>query len=200
VVIVECANCGKRYPETANRANDPNRRNYCGRACYAEGRKKFCRRPVADRFWEKVQKTDDCWNWIGQLDRKGYGTLGSGGREGRMTHAHRIAWAILIGDIPDRMNVLHKCDNRRCVNPDHLFLGTNADNMKDKIAKGRQTRGSNCPSAKLTEEKVIEIRRRYAAGEMDQAALAWEYGVGLATICEAISGKTWGHVPPTTQG
>jgi hypothetical protein len=149
---------------------------------------------MRERFWKNTEKADGCWNWTGQLDRKGYGVMNVGGRKGNMVHAHRVAYTLVIGMFADGLQVLHKCDNKRCVNPDHLFLGTNADNMRDKITKGRQAKGEGITGSKLTIEKVVEIRRRYAAGESDQPTLAREYGVGVATVCQAISGKTWAHV------
>ena len=95
-------------------------------------------RPIADRFWEKVSKTDSCWVWTGVKTRGGYGYLHkSSGTEQQSRRAHRISWELHNGQIPDGLWVLHKCDNPPCVNPDHLFLGDRKANMDDCAAKGR---------------------------------------------------------------
>ena len=98
-----------------------------------------------DRFWRKVDKSGECWLWQGATYcRMHYGCLGIGGRT---TRAHRFSWELHNGPIPDGLCVLHRCDVPRCVNPDHLFLGTKLDNMKDRTAKGRhwESRKTHCP-------------------------------------------------------
>lgn len=102
-------------------------------------RKPRKRRPIEDRFWEKVQKTDSCWLWTGSKQgRMGYGYLHIGGKKDRKpSRAHRLSWVIHNGPIPDGLYVLHKCDVPACVNPDHLFLGDHKANMQDCASKGR---------------------------------------------------------------
>jgi hypothetical protein len=100
-------------------------------------------RPVADRFWPKVEKTDGCWLWTGATDRRGYGKIFDGA--GKLLIASRVAHELCIGPIPDGLCVLHKCDNPPCVNPDHLFLGTFGDNTQDMLAKGRNRNGYSPP-------------------------------------------------------
>ena len=96
------------------------------------------RKPIEDRFWEKVSKEDGCWNWVGSTQGFGYGYLHTGDKTNRKpVSAHRYSWALHNGPIPDGLWVLHKCDNPSCVNPDHLFLGDRTDNMRDCAAKGR---------------------------------------------------------------
>lgn len=93
---------------------------------------------IEDRFWSKVRKDDGCWEWTASVNRRGYGWLHFGGKvERKALKAHRVSWEIHNGPIPDGLWVLHKCDNPRCVRPDHLFLGDRTDNMRDCAAKGR---------------------------------------------------------------
>lgn len=93
-----------------------------------------------ERFWKKVQKTDWCWIWTASFFTNGYGQFRHGSRTDgtrKLDHAHRMAYRLEVGQIPEGMLVCHKCDNKKCVNPDHLFLGTSKDNTQDMIKKGR---------------------------------------------------------------
>lgn len=144
-----------------------------------------------DRFWQKVEKTEGCWNWKGAKHVKGYGAFRYNNRMGR---AHRASYEMFCGPIPDGMLVLHKCDNPSCVNPDHLFLGTNSDNMADKVAKGREAhvgvKGVAHPRAKLTEEQVTAIR--VLSAPITHIAAA--YGVSPTTIHDIRTRKRWSHI------
>ncbi len=99
------------------------------------------------RFWIKVQKTEGCWNWTGSKDRDGYGRFGTNGRNSSPHLAQRVSWFIKFGDIPEGSCILHRCDNPSCVNPDHLFIGTPYDNMRDMVEKCRHGGSSktHCP-------------------------------------------------------
>jgi len=140
-----------------------------------------------ENFWEQVDRSGDCWIWQGRIQHDGYGAIT---REGRQWLAHRLAWLICHG--PTDLCVLHKCDNPPCVRPDHLFTGTQQDNIADMVSKGRQhhPRGTRNPKAKLTLELAEEIRRKYIPNK-NLVALSKEYGVARSTIQRVISHQNW---------
>lgn len=145
------------------------------------------------RFWERVDKTshpNGCWLWIGSLRSNGYGRLHW---SGKTALAHRVSYEIENGAFSRELDVLHKCDNPQCVNPEHLFLGTDLDNNRDMMQKGRARylHGEQLPQAKLSKEKVQEIRERYAAGGVYQYELAREYGVAKSSISYIINRINW---------
>lgn len=150
-------------------------------------------RPLSVRFWEKVQKTDTCWIWLGAIDNVGYGSIRINGQTFR---SHRVSYELKYGSIPNNdLCVLHRCDNRRCVNPDHLFLGTKKDNTFDMINKGRaiHPKGIDCSSHKLSENQVLEIRMRYANGESTRK-ITKDYPVSASTIWAIVTMKKWSHL------
>lgn len=144
-------------------------------------------RPLEERFWAcaKVLGPDDCWNWQSHRTPDGYGVF-CNGKHGNV-YAHRMAYILRYGEIPEGMCVLHKCDNPSCVNWSHLFLGTNRDNVVDMLWKGRSR------AAKLTPDEVREIRSRAANGESCES-LALEYGVTVRHVRSIIDGKHWKHM------
>lgn len=133
----------------------------------------------------------ECWEWMGATYTKGYGQFAS-------DCAHRWSWRIHRGPIPRGLHVLHRCDNRTCVNPDHLFLGTNLDNVRDMDAKGRRVvvvqRGEKCWRAKLTPEQVVEIRSLFQGGT-NRGRLSRQFGVTWQAIDAIVNRRCWRHVP-----
>ena len=148
------------------------------------------------RFWSKIKKTDECWLWsTPTMDGGGYGMffVGPSRRKPRWSlKAHRLSWTLANGQIPDGLHVLHHCDVRACCNPAHLFLGTNADNVKDKINKGRMIVGSKVPHAKLAEEDIPNIQKLHSGG-MLMKNIATVYGVDPSIISRLINGFSWRH-------
>lgn len=157
------------------------------------------------RFWRKVDKAGSepahvpgigpCWNFTAKARTHGYGIMGWGQRT---VQAHRVSWMIAHGDPPNGLCVLHKCDNRTCVNPEHLFLGTRKENLEDMRAKGRGSkpplrRGAAHPMTPFTEQDIRGIRARASAGE-NQSAMAREFGVSSAAINSIVHRRSWTHV------
>ena len=142
-----------------------------------------------ERFEKKFSVTPECWVWTASLDTQGYGQHHY---HGVQRGAHRVAHELYVGAIPLGLHVLHKCDNRRCVNPDHLFLGTHQDNMRDRNQKGRQAHnvGETGGGSKLTRQKILQIK----ADSRSQRAISMDYGVSQGLISFIKLGKRWAHV------
>lgn len=150
------------------------------------------RRPEAERFWEKVDKSGDCWLWTGSRNEKGYGSFG--GADGKLCPAHRKSYELSVGPIPDGLWVLHRCDNPPCVNPAHLFLGDRQANVDDMMAKGRNAdnRGERGAKAKLTVAIVFKIRTDYMTGvETSWKRLMKRHRIGKTTVRQILNGTTW---------
>ncbi len=152
---------------------------------------------IEERFWEKVNWQNPtergCWLWVAGTRRR-YGRFRAAERT--FYSAHRFAYEWAHGPIPDGMKVLHRCDNPPCCNPEHLFLGTNNDNMKDMVKKDRQARGEQTRRGSLTRSQVEVIRFRYEEEyqSITQERLAREYGVSRRTISFITTRRTWKHV------
>ena len=161
---------------------------------YGNGRKKST---PFELVCSKVMVGDDCWEWAGYRNAAGYGTVRVGGRGGKPWLAHRLAFTVFVGPIRDGMHVLHKCDNPACVRPSHLFLGTNDDNIADRIRKGRPG-GAQCWSRKRTGDEhhnvkvsdadVARIRERFGRGEKPKA-LANDFGINVSTAWRIATGR-----------
>ena len=195
--MCQCEQCGQPAPISKGdvalrgyRANHP-KRFISGHAT---------KRPIAERFWEKVDKDGPihpvlgtaCWLWTASLHTKGYGQIFF---DGKMTKAHRVSWVLHNGPIPDDLHTLHHCDVRACVRIDHIFLGTNAENNADMYAKGRgiNLSGSANGKAVLTEQLIPIIRQRAAEGATPDA-IAEECGASIHAIKHVLRGNTWRHV------
>lgn len=179
-----CPSCGKEFTRQGDRAWAQT----CSRSC---GRRLVHGDPV-ERFWSHVDQSpgpDRCWPWL-LSTTNGYGNLGW---RGKVRKAHRVAYELTHGDIPDGVDILHDCDNPICCNPGHLFPGDQSSNMEDMRTKGRASRkfGSANGRAKLTIETVRYIRDLYATGTVPQQWLADAYNVHQATISKIVLGKSW---------
>jgi len=151
---------------------------------------------VQRRFWSYVEKSDGCWLWKGGKHPRGYGIFNLPKTEAapaRKERAHRLVWTWERGLIPPGLNVCHRCDTPTCVRPDHLFLGSQSENIRDAINKGRLWEGSDHPLAKLTPDAVRDIRRRAAGGELHYR-IAQSHGVNSGTIWHVVKGLTWKQV------
>lgn len=158
--------------------------------------------------WQRVEKTPtDCWLWLGNKGHDGYGLITL---NGKLFRAHRVAFQAATGIEPGELHVLHTCDVRSCINPKHLWLGTNQDNVDDKVRKNRQSKGEkhsqalahikfnrkgvNNARAKLTDDAVKEIRGTYKSRTISRKAFAEKYGVSISTLKGVLSNKIWTHV------
>lgn len=171
--------------------------------------------PPSSRFWDKVNKTDSCWLWVGTRTAAGYGQITMG--RGRTVYAHRVSYEMHHGPIPDNYYVCHTCDNPSCVNPSHLWVGTNSDNIRDAVRKGRHSskthpdrqargdrsgsrlhperlaRGANHGLAVLCDSDVLHIHAALSVGATTRS-LAVRFNVSEVTIHDIKVGRTWRHL------
>jgi hypothetical protein len=189
--------CGQEKTISAS-----NIRNTFSCGCYRN-------KDLETRFWSKVHKTESCWLWTAATTNQGRRTVFAYGIfrvDGINIRAHRMSWELIKGPIPKDMNVLHHCDNPRCVRPDHLFLGTPADNVADMMFKHRASplvldgtcwamgaEKQRASVSKLDEEDVRQIRKGLAEGET-QSGLAKRFQVSNGAINHIATGRTWRHV------
>jgi hypothetical protein len=148
--------------------------------------------PIEQRFWTKVQRAgpDECWLWTASVTGSGYGQIWESWPVRIRWDAHKYSWILHFGPVPDGLWVLHTCDVKRCVNPKHLYLGTNSRNLQDALERGQKAIGSQCSFAKLCPDEVQEIRRLKQTG-LTQEVLADQFGVSKTTIWRAYSGRAY---------
>lgn len=148
-----------------------------------------------ERFWKKVDRGDpnECWEWQAATDTNGYGLFYA---DGQQRGAHRVSYWLEHGEKAGEGWVLHHCDNKPCVNPDHLYLGDASDNAQDRFERGLVSHeGENHPASQLTQEDVDEIRERVENGE-SQYEIADEFGISQPTVSQLVIGLIWGHTLP----
>lgn len=176
-----CGYCGEPFQAS------PARTKYCRQACYLSAVRERNAETVVARFWAKVARGSDgeCWPWTGTRS-KGYGIFHLSRTQSKQQtqFAHRFAWEITNGPVPDKLSVLHHCDNPPCVNPNHLFVGTLGDNLQDARSKGRLIDGKHL--IKVDDAGLLDIKTNYRRGNGKQ--LAAKYGVSLISILRIVAG------------
>jgi hypothetical protein len=200
-VEVPCQWCGKQFlikrSEVARGGG-----KHCSRECYRARGPSSMWRLFKDRVGEPNEH--GCLLWQGTL-RRGYGVIQTTHKDApaRIYYAHRFAFEVANGPIPEGMSVLHMCDEfypkgdftcRACVNPLHLYMGTHADNMADKVASGRQINGEACYLSKLTADAVRDIRKRCLAGGETKAQIARDHDISIGNVYAIINRRSWAHV------
>ena len=166
---------------------------------------------VEDKFWSFVIKTNTCWQWTGNLVGMGYGSITTWHKGKCKGHrAHRVSWMLHFGEIPKGLNVLHKCDNPACTNPEHLWLGTHAENVADKVKKHRQARRDTHGSktmphkirrgidhwmARLSIDDIIKIRNTDTSIRGTRTALAKQFKVSKTQIMRILARTSWKSIP-----
>jgi hypothetical protein len=202
-----CSVCGTIFTVPASRLSKPGGGKYCSRACQGRGQTV----DLATRFWAKVDKSGDCWLWTGSTTKQGYGKLTISARKPRgYFRAPTIAYELTYGPIPEGMLVCHSCainyprgdiTYRRCVNPAHLYAGTDTDNNRDTVRHGRRAIhnnhyliGEEKPNALLTAKTVKEIRAIRANGGSSLRILSERFHVSSSSISAMLQGRTWKHI------
>ena len=172
-ITLTCAQCGSPFTVLPSRATAA---KFCCRPCSGI----HSRRPIADRFWANVSKTESCWLWTGGTNGVGYGIISDGPRSNHVVWlVHRYSWTIHNGPIPDGYFVCHRCDNPPCVRPDHLFVGPPAANSIDMAKKERQVH-------KLSLAQVEEIRELHATSTLNGVQIGRMYGVSKSLISQIV--------------
>lgn len=187
-----CPNCQKEFSRYSGSifASPP----CCSAKCSNKLSPKKKVTPVGKiKFWPRVNVSGpgDCWEWQSCKDSSGYGNLRV---EGKVIHAHRLAYIFKHGLIPLGLSVCHRCDNPPCCNPSHLFLGTQVDNNHDRDNKGRTSKGELSGKVKLKKQQVLEIVELFATGKYTRRELATKFNISRPTIYRITTKTTWRHL------
>lgn len=195
-----CPNCHKAFNRNLNKSiGDFRKRKFCSHKCssdYYSGERHAKYKSIKDKIEGNIEiSTNGCWNWVGTKRGQSSGVYYGGTNIGRKSMlAHRASYELYIDKIPEGMLVCHKCDNPRCVNPEHLFLGTHLDNGRDMSQKNRGTNGEKSANSKLTSNQVMEIRFAGKLRNMRQKDIAYVFGVSEKAVHKIINNKTWKHL------
>lgn len=184
---MNCKRCGKKLtPKQVKSGN-----LFCGYECSNRQMADNRRLPESKRFFEHVDKTDDCWIWTSAIDKDGYGVFADGNR--KYNKAHRFSYKLAYGVIPKGKIICHHCDNPSCVNPEHLYAGTYKDNTRDMFKRGRNPKqdGENNHNSVLSWNKVRKIRKMWASGNYTQAEIANEFNVSRGCVLGVIYNINW---------
>lgn len=183
-IPLKCLECGKDFIRILWQVKQ-GRKYFCSRECgFKHGK------PFEKKFWAKVEKTETCWLWRGTVSNKGYGETRF---KSKFTLVHVVSYEIHNDPVPRGLEVMHTCDVRNCVNPNHLKLGTHAENIADCINKKRHCYGEKRANAKLTDETVKEAIELRAKG-FTYVELSKHFNISRQTISRAVRGDTWKHL------
>lgn len=186
-----CPVCGKSFTRRFAEVTKT-KSNCCSKPCRKIFLQTNADRKTAERFWAKVDKSGECWIWTGGIfPDRGYGAFSI---HSKNRPAHRIAWELTYGPIPDGLYACHHCDNRICVRPDHLFLGTATDNNRDMIAKGRNKRHLAPYGKRITPEQVKAIREIFAQGDTNFAQLGRQFGLSETQAARVVRRQSWKNI------
>ncbi|RVH21474.1 HNH endonuclease [Sinorhizobium meliloti] len=193
MVDLVCHYCGtsfrRSYKISRTRAAKP---QFCARSCQVADQKMRASERLQERFWERVKRGDDgsCWLWLGRRNETGYGLFD---HNNRPHIASRFAYELTFGPLPAGLAACHECDNPQCVNPKHLFAGTQKDNMEDASRKGRVPGGNGLRGSLINKSKLSEQQARHILSSLDSASeLAAKYGVSRAAIYKIRNRENWG--------
>lgn len=192
-----CVVCGNQFDLTE--ASENKREDTCSRSCSLSlAWRSRDRRPIAERFVNKILIGNDCWEWTGRKDKDGYGRTRYNVKPYRSCRASKMSYELFIGPFPEGMQACHKCDNPSCVRPSHIFPGTQSDNMRDAVAKNRKqgVRGENNYHAKLTDKQVVEIKGLIKEG-VRVHLIAQRFNVSDSAIWNIKYGKRWVYGSPS---
>lgn len=186
-----CSFCNKKFEILPSQEKLGN-----GKYCSIDCRGKDKRKSILNKFWNRFEKTENgCWEWKKTFNGKGYGKIKVERKDrSDKVYAHRFSYMIHKGEIPKNKIVCHSCDNRSCVNPNHLWLGTYKDNMQDASNKNRIRKGEESPKAKLSKEDVIHIKKMLKRFDMKQKEIAKKFNVSRGAIKEINIGNNWKHI------